>query len=341
MTAPVSPAETSQDEAASLLAVDGLRVEFASRQGRAQAVRGVSFSIAAGETLGIVGESGSGKSVSALSVLGLLPGSASITAGSITFDGRDLLTLDEEERSQIRGSQVSMVFQDPLTSLNPSMTVGRQISEVMERHLGMTRETGLVRATELLDHVGIPDPRRRANSYPHQLSGGQRQRAMIAMAVACEPALLIADEPTSALDVTIQAQVLDLLQRLQAETGMAIALITHDMGVVAGLADRVVVMYAGRIVEVGPTETLLSAPRHPYTDGLLRSVPRLDRPAEARMSQIEGAPPDVLEEISGCAFSPRCQWSVERCMTSQPPLEPAPGDREAACWVLPFDAPAA
>ena len=340
VTAGLSRSEASASGPGAVLAIDDLHVEFRSKRGRAQAVRGVTLEVRSGETLGIVGESGSGKSVSALSVLGLLPPSAQVTSGSVVFEGRDLLALDEEEQGQIRGSRVSMVFQDPLTSLNPSMTIGRQISEVMEQHLDMSREEGLERAIELLGHVGIPDPASRASSYPHQLSGGQRQRAMIAMAVACQPALLIADEPTSALDVTIQAQVLDLLQRLQAETGMAIVLITHDMGVVAGLADRVVVMYAGRIVEVGPTEGLLSSPRHPYTDGLLRSVPRLDRPAEERMHQIDGGPPDVHADVVGCAFSPRCRWSIEQCTTTRPPLESADGESAVACWVLPFDAPA-
>jgi oligopeptide/dipeptide ABC transporter ATP-binding protein len=320
-----------------VLEVADLQIEFSTRRGRARAVRGVSFRVDEGETLGLVGESGSGKSLSALAVMGLLPTGAGVTGGRVVLCGQDVLAQGEAELRRTRGSTVSMVFQDPMTSLNPSMAVGRQVAETLERHRGVTPQEALSRAVELLDEVGIPDPARRARSYPHQLSGGQRQRVMIAMAVACRPALLIADEPTSALDVTVQAQVLDLLRRLQQEVGMAILVITHDLGVVAGLADRVVVMYGGRVMEEGPATTLLATPRHPYTHGLLRSLPRLDRPMQTRLQQIDGVPPDIHQDLTGCPFRARCQYGTDRCARAVPPLEPLGDGTSAACWLMPLD----
>jgi oligopeptide/dipeptide ABC transporter ATP-binding protein len=309
-----------------LLTVDNLRVEFAGRR-VVHAVRGLSYSIAPGETLGLVGESGSGKSVSALALLGLLPKRVGrITAGSVHFQGRELVGLPENQLRDIRGARIAMIFQDPLSSLNPVLTIGRQITEGLETHRGMTHGAASKRAVELLDLVGIPDARRRVNDYPHQFSGGMRQRASIAMALACEPALLIADEPTTALDVTIRAQILDLLGRLRLDLNMAILMITHDLGVVAGFADRLAVMYAGRIVESGPTEDVLARPEHPYTVGLLQSLPRLDRPRQTELKPIGGAPPDLATQIVGCPFAPRCAWRLDRCWSVDPDLLPSEPD---------------
>jgi oligopeptide/dipeptide ABC transporter ATP-binding protein len=303
-----------------LLSVDGLRVEFAGRR-VVRAVRGLTYSIAPGETLGLVGESGSGKSVSALALLGLLPKRVGrISAGSVRFEGRELVGLPEDQLRHIRGARIGMIFQDPLSSLNPVLTVGRQITESLETHRGLSQGAASKRAVELLDMVGIPDARRRANDYPHQFSGGMRQRATIAMALACEPALLIADEPTTALDVTIRAQILDLLSRLRADLNMAVLMITHDLGVVAGFADRLAVMYAGRIVEMGQTEEVLARPEHPYTVGLLQSLPRLDRPRQVELKPIGGAPPDLAREIVGCPFAPRCAWRLEVCWSVDPEM---------------------
>jgi oligopeptide/dipeptide ABC transporter ATP-binding protein len=304
-----------------LLTVDNLQVEFSGRNRTVRAVRGLSYQIRPGETLGLVGESGSGKSVSALSLLGLLPKRVSKTAGSATFEGRELIGLPEDQLRKIRGSKIAMIFQDPLSSLNPVLTIGRQITEALETHKAMERRAATKRAIELLDLVGIPNAKGRVNDYPHQFSGGMRQRAMIAMALSCEPSLLIADEPTTALDVTIQAQILSLLSRLRQELGMAVLIITHDLGVVAGFADRLAVMYAGRLVEHGPTEDLLAGPSHPYTIGLLRSLPRLDRPRQAALTPIEGSPPDLAADLVGCPFAPRCAWRTEDSWLENPPLE--------------------
>jgi oligopeptide/dipeptide ABC transporter ATP-binding protein len=314
------------DSNGALLTVDNLHVEFAGRNRTVRAVRGLSYSIRPGETLGLVGESGSGKSVSALSLLGLLPKRVGrVSAGSAIFDGQDLIGMPEEKLRRIRGARIAMIFQDPLSSLNPVLTIGRQITEALETHRGMSNQAARKRAVELLELVGIPGAAKRVNDYPHQFSGGQRQRAMIAMALSCEPSLLIADEPTTALDVTIQAQILSLLRRLRDELGMAVLLITHDLGVVAGFADRLAVMYAGRLVEVGPTEDLLASPSHPYTIGLLRSLPRLDRPRQAALTPIEGSPPDLASDLVGCPFAPRCAWRLEESWLVNPPLEPARG----------------
>jgi oligopeptide/dipeptide ABC transporter ATP-binding protein len=311
-----------------LLAVKDLHVEFAGRGRTVRAVRGLSYEIGAGETIGLVGESGSGKSVSALSLLGLLPKRVGrISSGSALFEGEEILHLPDEKLRKIRGNRIAMIFQDPLSSLNPVLTIGRQITEGIETHRGASHKEARKRAVELLELVGIPDASARLDNYPHQFSGGMRQRAMIAMALSCEPSLLIADEPTTALDVTIQAQILELLRRLRTELHMAVLLITHDLGVVAGFADRLAVMYAGRLVELGPTETLLSDPAHPYTVGLLRSLPRLDRPRQMALTPIEGSPPDLASELRGCPFAPRCAWRVEVCATVDPPLVPVGGER--------------
>ncbi len=313
---------------APLLAVKDLHVEFSGRAGVVRAVRGLSYEIGAGETVGLVGESGSGKSVSALSLLGLLPKRVGrVSSGSALFEGEEILHLSDERLRKIRGARIAMIFQDPLSSLNPVLTIGRQITEAIEAHQRVTRKQARTRASELLELVGIPDPDARLDNYPHQFSGGMRQRAMIAMALSCEPSLLIADEPTTALDVTIQAQILELLRRLRTELRMAVLLITHDLGVVAGFADRLAVMYAGRLVELGPTETILSDPAHPYTVGLLRSLPRLDRPPQIALTPIEGSPPDLASDLRGCPFSPRCAWSLEICSTDDPPLVAVGGER--------------
>jgi oligopeptide/dipeptide ABC transporter ATP-binding protein len=313
-----------------LLSVRDLQVEFAGRGRTVRAVRGLSYDIGPGETVGLVGESGSGKSVSALSLLGLLPKKVGrVSGGTATFGGKDLLTMSEDDLRKIRGAQIAMIFQDPLSSLNPVLSIGRQITEAIETHKGASNAAAKKRAIELLELVGIPSAAARVNDYPHQFSGGMRQRAMIAMALSCEPSLLIADEPTTALDVTIQAQILELLRRLRTELGMAVLIITHDLGVVAGFADRLAVMYAGRLVELGPTETLLADPSHPYTVGLLRSLPRLDRPRQAALTPIEGSPPDLASALEGCPFAPRCGWRVPSCWTDAPQLELAGGERFA------------
>ncbi|HEY3542872.1 MAG TPA: ABC transporter ATP-binding protein [Gaiellaceae bacterium] len=323
----------------SLLAVDGLSVEFWTQRGTVYAVNGVSFDIAPGETLGIVGESGCGKSVTALALLGLLPRAGRVTAGSATFDGRNLIELSDAELRRIRGRDIAMIFQDPMTSLNPVLTIGRQIREPLETHFGSSRKVAQARAVELLEQVGIPEARRRADDYPHQFSGGMRQRAMIAMALACEPKLLIADEPTTALDVTIQAQILDLLRTLVAERDASLILITHDLGVVAGMCERVHVMYGGMVMETGGAEDVFASPRHPYTLGLLQSVPRLDTPRGRRLRPIEGAPRDMLRPPAACPFAPRCAYEVEKSRLEVPPLvEVTPGHRVACFNPVPADA---
>jgi oligopeptide transport system ATP-binding protein len=318
-----------------VLDVRQLSVRFDTHQGSVQAVRRVSFQVAAGETLGLVGESGSGKSVTSLAILGLIPTPPGvIESGEVLFDGRDLLRLPRRQLRKIRGGALSMIFQDPLTSLNPLLTVGRQLSEVLAIHEGLRGRRARERCARALGEVGIPDPEARLDSFPHQFSGGMRQRVMIAMALLCNPQVLIADEPTTALDVTIQAQILELMQRLQREHGTAIVLITHDLGVVAGSADRVQVMYAGRIVEAAHTEPLFAAPLHPYTRGLLGSVPTLGGPPLARLQSIEGQPPDLAELPPGCAFAPRCPLAAPRCEEIDPALLPlADGGprRESAC----------
>jgi len=321
-----------------LLSVRDLRVQFWTRRGTVHAVNGVSFVIAPGETLGIVGESGCGKSVTSLALLGILPRAGRVVGGTATFAGRDLLRLSDRELRRVRGREIAMIFQDPMTSLNPVLTIGRQIREALETHFGMSRDAANRRAAELLDHVGIPSAKTRIRDYPHQFSGGMRQRAMIAMALACQPKLLIADEPTTALDVTIQAQILDLLRDLVREQGAALILITHDLGVVAGMCERVNVMYAGMFMETGSAEQLFGSPRHPYTLGLLESIPRLDATRREQLKPIPGAPRDMLRAPSACPFQPRCRFEVEQSREEVPPLlEVEPGHAVACFNPVPAD----
>ena len=321
---------------APLLEVEGLKTHFFTRDGVVRAVDGVSFVVHAGETVAIVGESGCGKSVTSLSILRLIASPPGRTvAGSIRFEGRDLLALSEPEMRKVRGNEISMIFQEPMTSLNPVLTVGRQIAEALTLHRGLARDAAQARAVEMLALVNIPEPARRVREYPHQLSGGMRQRVMIAMALACNPKLLIADEPTTALDVTIQAQILDLMRALKEKTGAAIVLITHDLGVVAEMAQRVVVMYAGRKVEEAPVGALFAHPRHPYTQGLLNSIPRLGAAAAGariRLEEIRGMVPSMREAIPGCVFAPRCGYATDRCRTEYPPLETKAEGHVVACW---------
>jgi len=316
----------------SLLSVEDLRVAFSTRRGTVHAVNGVSFEIEAGETLGIVGESGCGKSVTSLAMLGLLPRAGRVTGGRALFEDRDLLRLDDRSLRRVRGREIAMIFQDPMTSLNPVLTIGRQIRESLETHLGLDRRQALARAAELLERVGIPSASDRISDYPHQFSGGMRQRAMIAMALACEPKLLIADEPTTALDVTIQAQILDLLRSLVAERDTALILITHDLGVVAGMCRRVVVMYGGMFMETGSTEQIFERPRHPYTLGLLNSIPRLDQQRTRKLHPIEGSPPHLMEVPRSCPFAPRCAYVVQASRESVPPLSPVEQGHRVACF---------
>jgi oligopeptide/dipeptide ABC transporter ATP-binding protein len=317
-----------------LLDVRNLQTQFAISGGVVRAVDGVSWDVRAGETVALVGESGCGKSVSALSVMRLVAAPAGrIVGGQILFKGRDLLQLSDEEMREVRGAAIAMIFQEPMTSLNPVLTVGRQLTEPTEIHLGMTPTQSRARAIELLGMVGISDPERRLSQYPHQFSGGMRQRMMIAMALACNPALILADEPTTALDVTIQAQILELMKGLSRKLGVAMVMITHNLGVVARYADRVNVMYAGRIVERGTAREIYANPRHPYTLGLLRSVPRLDEPRKAKLLPIQGQPPDLSRLPPGCAFQPRCQYAVERCLREAPTLETVAAGHVSACWV--------
>jgi oligopeptide/dipeptide ABC transporter ATP-binding protein len=317
-----------------LLAVDDLRVHLFTNRGVVRAVDGVGFTLSAGESLGIVGESGCGKTMTALSLMRLIPSPpARIVSGRIMFDGEDVVALDEPRLRALRGNAMAMIYQDPMTTLNPVFSVGEQIAEAVRLHRDASRAAARARAVEMLELVGIPDPGRCAQSYPHQLSGGMRQRAVIAMALACHPKLLIADEPTTALDVTIQAQILDLMRRLQQELGTAIILITHDLGVIADLVDTVVVMYAGKVVERAPVKQLFAAPRHPYTQGLLRSVPSLET-REHRMRTIEGTVPSAYAMPPGCRFHPRCGIARDVCRTDEPPLVPDGVGGEAACWAL-------
>jgi oligopeptide transport system ATP-binding protein len=324
--------------APALLSVRDLRVEFWTRRGTVHAVNGISFDIAPGETLGIVGESGCGKSVTSLALLGILARAGRVPAGAALFEGRDLLQMSDRELRKVRGREIAMIFQDPMTSLNPVLTVGRQIREALETHFGMNKRDSQRRAAELLDHVGIPSANQRIRDYPHQFSGGMRQRAMIAMALACKPKLLIADEPTTALDVTIQAQILDLLRELVREQGTSLILITHDLGVVAGMCERVNVMYAGMFMETGHAEQLFGSPRHPYTLGLLESIPRLDAARREQLKPIPGAPRDMLKPPSACPFQPRCRFEVEQSRQEVPPLvEIEPGHFVACFNPVPSD----
>jgi oligopeptide transport system ATP-binding protein len=326
-----------------LLEVRDLKTHFFTRDGVVRAVDGISYTLEQGEAVGLVGESGCGKSVSALSLMRLIPSPPGrIVAGEVRFGGRNLLAISDREMRAIRGGEIAMIFQDPMTSLNPVLPIGHQIVEALEAHQGMGREVARRRALELLQLVGIPSARTRLDDYPHQFSGGMRQRVMIAMAISCQPKLLIADEPTTALDVTIQAQILELIGRLRRELGMAVILITHDLGVVAGICDRVNVMYAGRIVESADADTLFDDPRHPYTLGLLRSVPRIDEPRKEKLIPIEGLPPTLIDLAPGCPFAPRCVFRIARC-EENPELEavepaapesaPAANGHRIACWV--------
>jgi oligopeptide transport system ATP-binding protein len=317
-----------------ILDVQGLETTFKTPDGVVHAVNGVSFGLAEGETLGVVGESGCGKSVTMLSVLGLIPSPpGKVKAGKAIFAKQDLLKMSKEELRHIRGAQISMIFQDPMTSLNPVLTIGRQLTEPLELHLGMTKEQARTRAAELLQMVGIPNGKDRLSDYPHQFSGGMRQRVMIAMALSCSPQILIADEPTTALDVTIQAQITDLVKRLRDELGMAIIWITHDLGVVAGLAQRVLVMYGGYIIEEAQVKELYANPEHPYTIGLLGSLPRVDELEHTKLLSIEGLPPVLYAKPDACPFAPRCRWALEHCWKENPPLLEVGPDHRAACWV--------
>lgn len=319
---------------APLLDVKGLETEFKTPDGIIHAINGVSFSLDEGETLGLVGESGCGKSVTMLSVLRLIampPGK--IVAGEAFFRGQDLLKMSQEDIRHVRGAQIAMVFQDPMTSLNPVLTIGIQMEEPLMLHLGMSRNQARARSAELLTMVGIPGPKERLRDYPHQFSGGMRQRVMIAMALSCGPQILIADEPTTALDVTIQAQITELVRRLRDELGMAIIWITHDLGVIAGLARRVSVMYGGYLIEEALVNELYANPQHPYTIGLLGSLPRLDSTKHQRLYSIEGLPPVLYEKPNACPFAPRCKWAMERCWKENPVLETLAPEHRAACWV--------
>jgi oligopeptide transport system ATP-binding protein len=317
-----------------LLDIKGLETEFKTPDGIIHAVNGVSFGLKEGETLGVVGESGCGKSVTMLSVLGLIPSPpGKVVAGEALFFGQDLLKMTKEEIRLVRGAQIGMIFQDPMTSLNPVLTIGRQIEEPLMLHIGMTKKQAQERAAELLGMVGIPNAKDRLNDYPHQYSGGMRQRVMIAMALSCSPQVLIADEPTTALDVTIQAQIMDLVKRLRNELGMTIVWITHDLGVVAGLAQRVIVMYGGLIIEEAPVNELFANPSHPYTIGLIGSLPRVDETEHSRLFSIDGQPPVLYQKPHACPFAPRCKWAMERCWKENPALETVSNEHRIACWV--------
>ena len=317
-----------------LLRVQGLKTVFQTKGKTVAAVCGVDFELKEGETLGIVGESGSGKSVTMLSVMRLVPSPPGrIVGGTVEFGGRDLLKMTKEEMRKVRGKEVAMIFQDPMTSLNPVLTINQQMSEAIRLHLGLDAKAARARALDLLKLVGIPDAGNRLDDYPHQFSGGMRQRVMIAMGLSCNPKLLIADEPTTALDVTIQAQITSLVKRLRDETGMAVIWITHDLGIVAGLADRIIVMYAGNIMENSPAEELYDHPRHPYTLGLLGAIPRLDAGGNKRLAPIPGLPPDLANPPQGCPFVPRCPYRIEKCFSERPAAMPVGPQHYAACWV--------
>ena len=317
-----------------LLQVTDLKTRFHTPEGIVHAVNGISFHLHEGETVAVVGESGCGKSVSMMSLLQLIPvPPGEIYSGTARYRGDDLLKKSELEMEDVRGKEISMIFQDPMTSLNPVLTVGRQLTESLRTHLGLTQEQAEKRAIQMLAQVGIPDPARRLGDFPHQFSGGMRQRVMIAMALSCAPSLLIADEPTTALDVTIQAQIVELVARLRESLHMAIIWITHDLGVVAGMADRVIVMYAGYIVEEAEVEDLYDNPSHPYTLALLAALPRVDRRRDQRLKSIQGAPPNLLVEPRGCPFAPRCEFVIERCRAENPPLLDVGKNHTSACWV--------
>lgn len=319
-----------------LLSVKGLMTEFRTKNGIIHAVNGVSFDLKEGETLGIVGESGCGKSVSVMSMLRLIPTPpGKVTAGEVLFQGRDLLKLSDGEIRHIRGAQISMVFQDPMTSLNPVLTIGKQVSEAYSIHVSATKEQAQERAAEMLELVNITDAKDHLKDYPHQFSGGMRQRAMIAMALACMPQILIADEPTTALDVTIQAQIIDLVKRLQNELGMAVIWITHDLGIIAGLANRVLVMYAGYIMESSEVTELYGHPTHPYTIGLLNSLPKMKEKGKERLMSIDGLPPVLFELENKCPFAPRCKYVIDHCLKENPPLIQVSPGHQVACWVDP------
>lgn len=321
---------------ADLLNVQGLETQFRTREGRVHAVNGVSFKLKEGETLGIVGESGCGKSVTVMSMLRLIPSPpGEVVAGTAMYLGNDLLKMSDDQIRHVRGAQISMVFQDPMTSFNPVLTIGRQVAEPLEIHMGMNRQQANERAAEMLKMVGIPNAKDRLNDYPHQFSGGMRQRVMIAMALICTPQVLIADEPTTALDVTIQAQIIELAKRLRDELGMAIIWITHDLGIIAGLAKRVAVMYGGYIIEEAMVKELYGKPRHPYTLGLLGSLPRMDETGYRRLTSIDGLPPVLLETPNYCPFAPRCKHAVEHCWHENPPLRSISSEHNVACWVDP------
>jgi oligopeptide transport system ATP-binding protein len=324
-----------------ILEVKDLKVSFQTYAGEVQAVRGVSFHLRKGEALAIVGESGCGKSVTAQTIMRLIPSPPSIIkGGSIIFDGKvDVVTLSDKQMESIRGSEMGMIFQDPMTSLNPTMTIGKQITEGLVKHQGLSKDEARKRAIEMLRLVGIPNPEARIQQYPHQFSGGMRQRVMIAIALACNPKLLIADEPTTALDVTVQAQIIDLMRELQEKTGASIIIITHDLGVVADLAQRVVVMYAGKVVEQGSVDNIFYNPQHPYTWGLLRSVPRLDDMKKADLIPIDGTPPDLFSPPKGCAFAARCPYAMNICLEEDPEHQIVDEGHSAACWLLHEKAP--
>ncbi len=316
-----------------LLEVNGLVTKFYTEAGVVNAVNGISYSLGEGESMAIVGESGSGKSVSVLSIMGLIPTPPGrVDAGEANFNGRNMLALSTNELRDIRGREMAMVFQDPMTSLNPVLTVGRQLTEALKLHLGMDTNQANQRAAEMLDLVGIPNAEDRLSDYPHQFSGGQRQRIMIAMALSCNPSVLIADEPTTALDVTIQAQIVELVKQLQEKLGMAIIWITHDLALVAGLVEKVVVMYAGYIVEQAPVHDLYKKPLHPYTLGLLHSMPKLDEKDQTRLASIAGLPPDLRQTFNHCPFAPRCPYVIDKCREENPPLMPTGPNRTSACW---------
>ncbi|MDA1061436.1 MAG: ABC transporter ATP-binding protein [Chloroflexi bacterium] len=319
-----------------LLEIKNLRTYFYTEEGVVRAVDGVSWDLEEGETLGLVGESGCGKSVSALSILRLIPRPPGrIVDGEILFEGEDLLNVSDAEMRSIRGNRIAMVFQEPMTSLNPVLSIGNQLTEAIILHLGLDRPEADARAVELLELVGIPEASGRLNDYPHQFSGGMRQRVMIAMALSCNPKLLLADEPTTALDVTIQAQILELMAQLSRDLGTAVVIITHNLGVVSRYADRVNVMYAGKIVESGSTIDIFKHPRHPYTVGLMASVPRLDATEHVRLDAIEGQPPLLIDPIPGCPFEPRCDWAIDKCTTDAPELDLKEERHWARCWVNP------
>jgi len=318
---------------ATLLEVKDLKTHFFTLDGVVKAVDGVSYELNEGETLGLVGESGCGKSVSALSVMRLIPDPpGKIVNGEILLDGEDILKIGMEEMRRVRGAKIAMVFQEPMTSLNPVLTVERQLTETLQLHMGMGKQESQRESVNLLTRVGIPDPESRIKHYPHQFSGGMRQRVMIAMALSCNPRLIIADEPTTALDVTIQAQILDLMKSLTTEFGVALIVITHNLGVVARYADRVNIMYAGKVIERGEAREIYANPRHPYTVGLLRSVPRLDLPRRAKLDPIEGQPPDLINLPQGCAFRERCRWAIDKCATDMPELVEIGDNHLSACF---------